>query len=137
MNPQKCELIFMVLQINIAIGSTNFMEMRTKFIVYTTNLTWTSNQFHYMLNNFMIWCPYSQFHKINFMTNIALFHKEWYVMYKILLIAPTTSSTKFQLTSLIQPCTMCVVIVCMYILLMYRVGFSNEVVGCAYQIIHV
>ena len=41
------------------------------------------------VENFMIWYLYSQFHKINFMKlYIYLFHKERYIMYKILLIGP-------------------------------------------------
>ena len=42
----------------------------------------------------MIWYPHSQPHKINFMNRMSLFHKEWYIMYKIILIAPTASSIK-------------------------------------------
>ena len=37
---------------------------------------------------FMIWYPYSQLHKINFMSCITLLQKKWYIMYKILLITP-------------------------------------------------
>ena len=43
----------------------------------------------HVVNNFMIWCPCSQLHqkKYNFINYIALFRKERYIMYKILLIA--------------------------------------------------
>ena len=39
-------------------------------------------------NNFMIWYPCSQRRKIEFMNCIILFHKEWYIMQKVLLITP-------------------------------------------------
>jgi hypothetical protein len=72
----KTQLNFMILQTNLAIGSTNFMGIM--------------NQVHYMENqynlkfqpislmlwtNFMIWYPYSQLHKIKFMKCINIFHK--------------------------------------------------------------
>ena len=38
MNSHKCKLNFMVLQTNIALGSTNFIGIITKFNVQATNL---------------------------------------------------------------------------------------------------
>ena len=42
----------------------------------------------HVVNDVMIWYLYSQLHKINFVKCITLFYKEWYIMYKSLLITP-------------------------------------------------
>jgi hypothetical protein len=80
------------------------MILQTKLaIIGSTNVIGIMNQAHYIdkqfnsnfqiislhvVNNFMIWYPYSQLHKINFMNCITLFYKERYIMDKILLITP-------------------------------------------------
>ena len=55
MNSQKFKLNFMILQTNVAMGSTNFM----------------------------IWRSYSQLHEIKFMNYITLFHEEQHIVYEI------------------------------------------------------
>jgi len=90
MDSQKCELNFMILHTNSAIGSTNFIGIvnHVHYIDNQFNLNFQPISPH-VVDNFMLWCPYSQLHKINFMNYIALFHKEHlFIMYKILLIAP-------------------------------------------------
>lgn len=42
----------------------------------------------HVVDDFMIWYPYLQLHKINFINCMTLFHKEQDIMYKIILIAP-------------------------------------------------
>jgi hypothetical protein len=89
MNSQKCELSFIIIQINLAIDSTSFIGIMNQvhYIENQFKLNFQPISLH-VVNHFMIWCPYSQLQKINFMKCIALFHNEQYIMYKILLIAP-------------------------------------------------
>ena len=115
MNSQNCKLNFMILQTNLGIGSTNFVGIANQ--VYYIDNRWNLNSQPMSLHvviNLMIWCPYSQLHKINFMNCIALFHKERYITYKYSpnhSLQPTLP--KCLLSSLIQPCTMSVVIACL------------------------
>ena len=68
----------------------------TNFIVIMNQVHCIDNQFNlsfqpislHVVNNFIIWYPYLQLHEINFMNYITLFHKEYYIMYKFLLITP-------------------------------------------------
>ena len=79
----------MIFESNLAIGSTNCIGIMNQ--VYNIDnqfdLNFQSISLH-VVNNFMIWYLYLQLHKIDFMNYIALFHKEQYIMYKILLITP-------------------------------------------------
>jgi hypothetical protein len=93
MNSHKCKLNFMILQTNLAIGSTNFIGIMNP-------IHYVDNQFNsnfepislHVVNNFMIWYMYSQFDKINLMNYITLFHNKRYIVYKILLIAKIYST---------------------------------------------
>jgi hypothetical protein len=85
-----CKLNFTILQTNLAIiGSTNVIGIMNQahYIDNQFNSNFQPISLH-VVDNFMIWYPYSQFHKINFMNCVSLFHKEWYIMDKILLIVP-------------------------------------------------
>jgi hypothetical protein len=77
----------MILQTSLAIGSAKFIGIMSR-VHYTNNqfnLNFQPISLHFE-NNLMIWYTYSQLHKINFTNCITLFHKEWHIMYKILLI---------------------------------------------------
>jgi hypothetical protein len=80
----------MILQSNLAIGSTNFIGIANQvhYIYNQLNLNFQPFSLH-VVKNFMIWCLISQLHKFDFMNYIALFYKDWYIMFKILLIAPS------------------------------------------------
>jgi hypothetical protein len=52
----------------------------------------------YIVNNYMIWYPYLQLHKINFINCMTLFHKERYMMYKIFLITPSSTNILLNLS---------------------------------------
>ena len=92
-NARKCKLNFMILQTDLAIDSLNFNGILNQ-------VHYSDNQFNLniqpifnicFVNKVMIWYPISQLHKINFMNCIAVSHKERCIMYKNLLIAPTTT----------------------------------------------
>ena len=89
MNWHKCKLNFIILQTNLAIGSANFIGIMNwvHYIDSQFNFNFQLIWLH-VVNNFMMWYPYSRLHIINFMNSIISFHKEQYIMYKILLIDP-------------------------------------------------
>jgi hypothetical protein len=74
-NLWKCKLNFMILQTNLAIGSTNYIGIL--------------NQVHFIDNQFNSNFQPISLHVVNnFMNYITVFHKERYVVYENLLIAP-------------------------------------------------
>ena len=71
----KHELNFMILQTNLAIGSTNFIGIM--------------NQVYYIDNQFSLNFQPISLHVVNNIMNcIIVFHKERYMMCTILLMAP-------------------------------------------------
>ena len=67
MNSQKCELNFMVLQTNLAKGSTTFIGIADQVHHIDNQIEFNFQPISlYVVNNFMIWYAYSQLHKILF-----------------------------------------------------------------------
>ena len=72
---------------NLAIGSTNFIGLdQVHYIDNLFNLNVQLISLHVVNIFLIIWYPYSQLHKIDFLNCIILFHKEWYIVYKIFLV---------------------------------------------------
>ena len=78
-NSRKGKLDFISLGTNLAIGSTNFIEIMNQvhFRDNQFSFNFQSIPWHVM-NNFMIWYPYSYLHKINFIKSIIFFQKKWH-----------------------------------------------------------
>ena len=79
-NSQKCKLNFMILQTNLAIGSSNFIGIIRQAHYEDNRFNLNFQPISMYVSNFIIWYPYSQRHKIEFMNCITISHKEHYIM---------------------------------------------------------
>ena len=81
----------LVLKLNYSFFVLNYffgIMNQVRYIDNQFNVNFQPISLH-VVNNFTIWYPYSQFHKINFIKCINLFYKERYIMYNLsFLIAP-------------------------------------------------
>ena len=89
MDSQKCKLRFIILQINLVLGSTNFIGIMNQVHYIDNQINFNFQPISLrVVNKFVIWFPYSQLHKNDFMKCRILFHNVRYIMHKVLLIAP-------------------------------------------------
>ena len=122
MNSQKCELNFVILQTSLAIGSTKFIGIMNQVhcIDNQFNLSFQPISLH-VVNHFMIWYPYSQLHKINFIFYIALSHTKLVMCFAHMADTPSTIKSIITLHSQVHKIAHSNYIVFVLFALMYSV----------------